>query len=281
MTPRLIVTGDDFGRTESLTRGVIEAHERGILTSASLVASSQCFDLAVELANQHPKLSVGVHLVVNEYSPVSSPGAIPSLVRSDGRFYPRAGALLRMLSGRARRDEIRREWEGQIRRVQEAGIAVSHLDGHGHCHVIPPLAHLVAKLCADLAVPAVRLPAEPLAYLGASGRFSVRRHAEKLLLRGACSSVGARWKQCLRFSDAFFGFMDGGRLNLQSLGTTAMALPPGVSELMAHPSLSNDDAPYQLAYDWRGDFEALVAYSKASFEERFGVELVSYREAWS
>jgi predicted glycoside hydrolase/deacetylase ChbG (UPF0249 family) len=74
--PRLIVNGDDFGRSEGLTRGVVEAHVRGILTSTSIVAASHHFDLAVSLAKQHPELGVGVHLVIDEYEPLSPPGGI-------------------------------------------------------------------------------------------------------------------------------------------------------------------------------------------------------------
>jgi predicted glycoside hydrolase/deacetylase ChbG (UPF0249 family) len=33
----LIVNGDDFGRTAGVNRGIIEAHQRGVLTSASLM----------------------------------------------------------------------------------------------------------------------------------------------------------------------------------------------------------------------------------------------------
>ena len=60
--PLLIVNGDDFGRTESSTQGVMQTFQRGILTSTSIVASSRCFDQAVGLAtlarsNPSPRLS--------------------------------------------------------------------------------------------------------------------------------------------------------------------------------------------------------------------------------
>jgi predicted glycoside hydrolase/deacetylase ChbG (UPF0249 family) len=276
----LIVNGDDFGRTESSNQGVMQAFGRGILTSTSIVASSRCFDQAVRLAEEQPGLGIGVHLVVDEYPPVSSPGDIPSLVGPDGCFPSRASALARILLGRARREEIRREWRAQIRRVIDAGIRPSHIDGHGHCHASPTLAALVAEIAAEFQVAAVRLPAEPLAHLGDVQRFSPRRYAEKLLVASACRGVRSRWKGRLRFPDAFFGFMEGGRLNAHSLEAIAAALAPGVSELMAHPGTSNDDRPYCIGYNWRGDLEALTKYSKRRFEERFGVRLVSYRDAW-
>ena len=35
----LIVNADDFGQSPGINRGIIEAHERGIVTSASLMAT--------------------------------------------------------------------------------------------------------------------------------------------------------------------------------------------------------------------------------------------------
>ena len=50
---------------------------------------------------------------------------------------------------------------------------------------------------------------------------------------------------------------------------------------MTHPALDNDDPPYGLDYDWRGDLDTLLAYSKGEFEQRFGIDLLSWRDAWS
>jgi predicted glycoside hydrolase/deacetylase ChbG (UPF0249 family) len=258
----------------------MQAFQRGILTSTSIVASSRCFDQAVKLAERQPELSVGVHLIVDEYAPVSSPRDIPSLVGPDGRFPSRALALGRILLGRASREDISREWRAQLQKVVNAGIRPSHVDGHGHCHASPALAGLVEEIAAEFEIAAVRLPAEPLAHLGEVTRFSPLRYVQKLLVSSSCTRVRARWMGRLHFPDSFFGFMEGGRLDARSLESIAASLEPGVSELMAHPGISNDDHPYAIGYNWRGDLAALTKYSKQQFEERFGVRLVSYRDAW-
>lgn len=71
--PRLIVNGDDLGRSESNTRGIIEGHRSGIVTSTSIVANGLAFDLAVNVAHENPGLGVGVHLFLLEYRPVANP----------------------------------------------------------------------------------------------------------------------------------------------------------------------------------------------------------------
>ena len=47
---RLIVNADDFGLTSGINRAIVEAHERGIVTSATLMANSRAFDQATEMA---------------------------------------------------------------------------------------------------------------------------------------------------------------------------------------------------------------------------------------
>lgn len=58
----LIVTGDDFGITRGINRGIVEAHRDGILTSTSLMVDRPVSEEAVALARQCPTLSLGLHL---------------------------------------------------------------------------------------------------------------------------------------------------------------------------------------------------------------------------
>jgi chitin disaccharide deacetylase len=60
---RLIVNADDFGMTEGVTDGIVEAHVRGILTSTSLMVDRPAAAYAAGLAGEHPRLSVGLHFV--------------------------------------------------------------------------------------------------------------------------------------------------------------------------------------------------------------------------
>jgi predicted glycoside hydrolase/deacetylase ChbG (UPF0249 family) len=66
-----IVNGDDFGASPGINRGILEAHERGILTSTSLMVNMPAAAEAAALARRHPRLSVGIHLnLTNEGEPV-------------------------------------------------------------------------------------------------------------------------------------------------------------------------------------------------------------------
>ena len=276
--PRLIVNGDDLGRSESNTRGIIEGHRSGIVTSTSIVANGPSFDMAVRLAHENPGLGIGVHLFLHEYRPIANARDIPTLVRHDGSFYPQVSCFGRITLRQVSLKEIRREWEAQVQRILEVGIRPTHLDGHCHIHAHPALAGLVAEIAATFHIPATRMPSESLTR---GSCRSVQRYLEAVLLDCACWRTRATWKRRLRFPDSFSGFMQGGRMNRRILETMAASLAPGVSELMVHPGISNDDRPFNLGYDWRGDLATMTTYTREQFERRFGVRLVSYREAWN
>src|SRR5512143_2762317 len=63
----LIVNADDFGLSAGVNRGIIRAHEEGILTSASLMVRYPAAAEAARYALQHPRLSVGLHLDLAEW----------------------------------------------------------------------------------------------------------------------------------------------------------------------------------------------------------------------
>lgn len=50
----LIINGDDFGFSCGVNQAIIQAHERGILTSTSLMVTGEAFNEAVSLAQSHP-----------------------------------------------------------------------------------------------------------------------------------------------------------------------------------------------------------------------------------
>ena len=60
----LIVNGDDFGASHGINLGVVEAHERGILTSASMMVDPPASAEAARSARDHPDLGVGLHVVI-------------------------------------------------------------------------------------------------------------------------------------------------------------------------------------------------------------------------
>ena len=61
---RLIVNADDLGFSAGINRGILEAHEHGIVTSASLMVDRPGAEDGAGIARHTPSLSVGLHAVL-------------------------------------------------------------------------------------------------------------------------------------------------------------------------------------------------------------------------
>jgi len=271
----LIVNADDFGRSEAVNLGVAEGFRCGIVTSASLVAAGPAFEQAVALAKELPGLGVGVHLIANEYTPILPPAQIPRLVNSEGRFYSRPRQFQRMAIDPRIPGDLLPEWDAQIAKIQAAGIKLTHIDGHGHCHAHPAAAGVVLKLAQRYGIKHVRLPAEPIWWK--PGRNFSPRFVEKTVLNFATQVPRWVWAGKLTFPTSFYGFSQGGRVSAEVVREVAKSAPPGVSELMVHVAVSNDEAPgYWTGYDYEGDLRAVTTHSKQEFAKEFGVSLVTH-----
>ena len=123
---KLIINSDDFGYSRAVNYAVIDAHQDGILTSASLLTNTSSFDHAIELAKDHPNLGAGIHLNITTLQPLRQD--VPSLVDKMGNFY-RPDAYRKGLTI-ANVDDLYKEWDTQIKRVIDAGIQPTHLNSH-------------------------------------------------------------------------------------------------------------------------------------------------------
>jgi len=123
----LIVNADDLGADDGTTRGILEAHERGIVTSASLMVDMPGARAAVRAARAHPRLGVGLHVSFT------------------------AGRPLADLTDLGR---LRRELGRQVDRFTElTGQDPTHIDSHHHVHLRPEVAPLFVELCRDRRIP--------------------------------------------------------------------------------------------------------------------------------
>src|SRR5215471_14962749 len=133
---RLIINADDFGLTSGVNRAIAEAHHKGVVTSATLMANSQAFTEAVSLAKSNPKLSLGCHVVLVDGAPVTPPDKIPTLLSSNGSAAQLRDGLVGFAwaaqRGHVLEAEIAAEIAAQIGKIQAAGVAITHVDSHKH-----------------------------------------------------------------------------------------------------------------------------------------------------
>jgi len=134
---RLIVNADDLGLSPGVNRGIAQAHEHGIVTSASLMVRSPHAADALAWAREHPDLSVGLHLDLGEW-------------RYRGEAWIAAYEVVPLEDPAAVGAEVAAQVE---RFCTLAGTTPTHLDAHQHVHREEPARTVVAEHGARLGVP--------------------------------------------------------------------------------------------------------------------------------
>ena len=151
----LIVHADDFGETVEITRGICAAIEDGAVTSTSIMANMPgTADALTRVAALAERASFGVHLNLCEGVPLT-PGR--TLVNDKGQFHRKRELLMRSITGRLSVGELEDEISAQIAVVHDAGIRISHVDGHKHLHQLPVVSTAVARVLPRFGITRVRI----------------------------------------------------------------------------------------------------------------------------
>src|SRR5437867_1515295 len=64
----LVINADDFGLSDGVNKGIIESHEHGIVTSASLMVYGAAVSGAIADSRVNPRLGLGLHIDLGEWS---------------------------------------------------------------------------------------------------------------------------------------------------------------------------------------------------------------------
>jgi predicted glycoside hydrolase/deacetylase ChbG (UPF0249 family) len=278
---RLLINADDFGLTLGVNRAIAGLYDASCLLSTTLMATGAAFADAVALAKSRPKLATGCHIVLTGGVPVLPPAEIPSLLGQDSmRFRPGLGMLVRdLMLGRLNEPEIEREAAAQIRRLQDAGIAVSHIDSHKHTHLFPAIVRPLARAAAACGVHALRNPFEP-AWSRRSGSL-VRRLQLRALGRLHDPFFQQFDPDRFATTEGILGVSATGDLNAGTLHDILDIMPEGAWELVCHPGY-NDAALHGVQTRLRAEreieFNALLTEIPAALRNYPELQLISYRD---
>ena len=193
---RLIINADDFGLTAGVNRAIVEAHEARGRYFSYIDGQRPGLCGRDRSGAIPPRLGVGCHIVLVDGAPLLDQTAVRSSGGSRGNRagvphfregIARFGALA--LLGRLSENEIEAEATAQIRKLQAAGIPVTHLDSHKHTHLFPRVLRPLLRAAASCGVKAIRNPFERIqgSQLAASPSLW-RRWIEVGVLRGLAGS---------------------------------------------------------------------------------------------
>jgi predicted glycoside hydrolase/deacetylase ChbG (UPF0249 family) len=248
VAPQLIVTADDFNLSGGVSRGILEAHQRGIVTETSVMINLGDLQHAAAMVAEAPRLAVGLHLNITRGRPVAPPTAVVELLGADGQFRGSPQALPVQM----RRVAVHTEFQAQVDAfVRAFGGLPRHLDTHHHVHQHPVVLDVLLELATSLRLPVRSIDAVMRATVTARGLGSPAQF----------------------LGDAG----DEPYWTVTRLLSTIPTLSPGVTELMCHPGYFDDTIAYSR-YGRQRDVErqALCAPEVAAMLRQQGVQLVTY-----
>lgn len=245
---KLIFNADDFGLSKATNLGILETFRNGPVRSTTMMANMEGFDHAVSLSRENPGLGIGVHLTLTAGNALG--GVYKTITDENGAFLKQIAFLDKEKAGEIDAAEVEAEYEQQIQKVLNAGIKLTHFDGHHHTQLLPSTLPVTLKLAKKYGVKLRLYNKEAL-----TGDFA------EIVTTGA-------------FTDAFYG--EG--VTPESLKELISSCKEDSLEIMCHPAFV--DYPLSLASSYlvKRTYEAHILTSRdfMDFITSGGYEPVSF-----
>src|SRR4051812_214999 len=276
------------------------------------MASGHAFDDAVSVARDLPKLSIGCHVVLVDGVPIARPEQVRCLLAPVGReslpfpplrsgsaravaatagaprkFYDGFGHIA-LLSWRGKLNpaQIQDEVSAQIERLQQAGIAVTHVDAHKHTHMLPDIAEAIMSAANDCGVCAIRnpfVPIRPIIFAHVMRRPKLwERYSEVTLLRKYHHGFRDKLRRHNMVTpDGSFGVVVTGALDMDLFRAVIGCIPDGTWEFVCHPGYSDEALSRvntRLRESREQELTVLTSPEARQVLADHHIELISYRE---
>ncbi len=146
---KLIINADDFGQSPGINKGIIYAHENGIVTSASLMVRYPAALEAVSYSKKNPGLGVGLHIDLGEWT-------------YNGGKWKAVYEVVSLDDPQTVKEEISRQLEIFYRIT---GKKPTHIDSHQHVHLRENIRPVFVEIAMELDV-TLRRCSEQVKYCG-------------------------------------------------------------------------------------------------------------------
>jgi predicted glycoside hydrolase/deacetylase ChbG (UPF0249 family) len=240
---RLVIHADDFGFTPAVTRGILDAHAAGVVTSTSVMVGTPGWPDAAARLRDGLALDIGLHLNFLVGRPLTATCTLAD--HRTGAFLPLATLVLRALTGRLDPADVAAECQAQIDALRSTGATVTHIDSHRHTHPLPGIWAPVHDVARRNGIRFVRVPSEPWRATG--------------WLRGQPNRIAvsaSAWRPGTHPAARFAGLaLDGAHDFERGILRTLDRLEPGLTELMVHPGYPDAELTAIDGYTWQRERE--------------------------
>lgn len=206
----IITNADDLGLNSQVNAQVEVLHQKGVLSSATIMANGGAIHEIKDLHDRNPNLGLGVHLNATNFRALTPAMRESVLCDVSGSF----ASNFRDHNRFGLSDVLAKEWMAQIKLVQGMGISIDHLDSHHHVHTWPSALPALRRVSRETGIPWVRntrniVPMDELVgaksklkYAGKSLWTLTSRMMGMKLTDGFCSVWDFR--RCLEEGDGVF-----------------------------------------------------------------------------
>ena len=228
---RVIINADDLGKSPEVNSAIDAFLTKGLISSSTILANSDCWCEVKEIVKKHPEASFGVHLnmtegraltnspILHKYGIVDNTNCFTKVIKGTRNFSVEL------------QEAIYHEWSEQIRKISiTEGISISHIDGHHHVHAIVGLSDVLIRLIQNFNIPAVRSAyRKPVGYF-----FSQRcRLFNPFVWKGYLKMMS--WRKKIMKEAAMVDYFDYYETACDDLKRGMRFPDNSVVELMCHP----------------------------------------------
>lgn len=268
----VIIHADDAGMSHSVNRATIDAMDKGIVSSASIMVPCPWFPEFAKYAKQNPNKDFGIHLCLNSewevyrWGPVADRSKVPSLLDEQGYLWDNVDQV----AENVKVEEAEIELRAQIDRAIEFGVPLSHLDTHmGAVLSRPDLAKLYVKLGVEYKLPVLFV--RPTEANGVAKQYP-----------DAAKMVPLLESQGLPLLTELHQFYDDGSYdNRKEIYLKAMrTLPPGVTQIIIHCGYNDSELQHITGSYHIRDTDRAIFMDPTVIDEvkRLGIEVTTWRK---
>jgi hypothetical protein len=274
---KLILHADDYGMSHSVNLATQEMLEKGAISSASIMMPCPWVPEAVDWLKSRKKMDVGLHFTLTSewktlrWGPVAAREQVKGLLDPDGYLWPD----VRSVAMNATAQEVEIELRAQIALAQRMGLRFTHFDTHmGTVYARPDFFEVYLKLGKEFGIPIMlpkpyegmerSAPAATIEYLKAQQQ---RFQSEGVFQLDYLIPDGAPGERTL----------DGRR---KAYHETLRNLKPGITQLILHPGIFNDElrAATGSARNRDADYRVFLEPETRKLMKELGIELVGWQD---